>query len=150
MINQLDIPSFIPRIQQYFGHFLPTVQELVLENPKGTHRQITYFIGLFRHLEGLAIHHGGDIKRDPVDDPTFIPIFVPPLRGRLVMSYLAEVGLLEDMIDRFRGLRFSSMALFNMEGTQLLLNACAETLKELDLYPTDPRGEEFFCQMCGF
>jgi len=66
------------------------------------------------------------------------------------MSRLTGVGLLEDMIDLFGGLRFSSMALFDIEGMQLLLDVCAETLEKLELYPTDPRGEEFFWKMCRF
>jgi len=81
MIDHLDISGFIPRIRGYFGHFLPTVQELALTKPKGTCRQITYFIGLFRHLEDLEIYHGGDIQGGPVDELTLIPPFIPPLRG---------------------------------------------------------------------
>ena len=46
------------------------------------------------------------------------------------------------MIDLFGGIRFHYMNLFNVAGTRLLLDACAETLETLRLYPTDPRGKE--------
>jgi len=143
MVDNLDISSFMPRIQQYFKNFLPTVRELVLAEPKGTRRQITYFVGLFQHLEDLEIHYGVDFSGEPVDNLMLIPPFAPPLRGWLRLSHLTGVGLLEDMIYLYGGLRFSYMALCNVEGTKLLLEACAETLKELELYPTDPRGEPF-------
>ena len=85
-IGHLDIPSFMPRIRRYFGHFLPTVQSLTLGSPQGSHRQIIFFIGLFQHLDDLMLH---DIKLsswqvEPVNDVTLIPRFSPPLRGRLV------------------------------------------------------------------
>jgi len=150
MIDHLDTPSFMPKIQQYFGHFLPSVRELVLKRPKGTRGQITYLIGLFQHLEDLEIHRVVDFQGGPVDDLTLIPPFVPPLREWLRMSHLTGVGLLEDMIDLFGGLRFSYTAPLNIDEMQLLLDSCAKTLETLGLYPTDPRGEQFFWKTCRF
>ena len=49
---------------------------------------------------------------------------------------------MKDMIDLFGGIRFRYMDLFNVAGTRLLLDACAETLETLRLYPTDPRGKK--------
>ena len=142
-IDYLDIPSFIPRIQQYFGHFLPTVNSLVLREPRGSRRQIIYFIGVFKHLEDLKlIYDRVDSQDEPEGDPTLVPPFIPPLRGRLVVTHFTRVGILEDMIDLFGGIRFRHMSLFNVVGTRLLLDACAETLETLQLHPTDPRGKE--------
>jgi len=142
-IDYLDIPSFIPRIQQYFGHFLPTVHSLALREPQGSRRQIIYFIGLFKHLEDLKlIYDEVDSQGEPEDDPTLVPPFIPPLRGRLTVTNFTRVGILEDMIYLFGGIRFRHMSLFNVVGTRLLLGACAETLETLQLHPTDPRGKE--------
>jgi len=55
MIDHLDIPNFMPAIRQHFGHFSPTIRELCLTDPRGSHRQITFFVGLFEHLEDLSI-----------------------------------------------------------------------------------------------
>jgi hypothetical protein len=98
-IDNLDIPSFIPKIRRYFGHFLPTVRSLALGSPKGSRRQIIFFIGLFQHLQDLTLR---DCKldprgREPADDLSLIPPFTPPLRGRLVVSVLKMGGLLKDM-----------------------------------------------------
>ena len=60
-IDCLDTPKFIPRIQQYFGHFSPTVRSLTLKAPKGTHRQIIFFIGLFQYLEDLTFFGMGNL-----------------------------------------------------------------------------------------
>jgi len=139
MIDHLDIPSFMPRIQQYFGHFLPTVQELCLTNPNGSHRQIIYFIGLFQHLEDLNLIYieSGELT----NDLALFPFFTPPLRGWLKLTCVRRVELLKDMIDLFGGLRFRWMDLFDVDGRPLLLGACANTLEILRLYPADPRCE---------
>ena len=77
-----------------------------------------------------------------MDGLTLVPPFTPPLRGRLVVTGLGSIDLLEDMIDLFGGIRFRSMTLFDVVGMQLLLNACAGTLETFKLYPSDPRGKE--------
>ena len=137
-IDFLEIPRFVPGIQQYFGHFSPTVRSLTLLAPKGTHRQIIFFIGLFQYLEDLTLSG----TTNQVDNSTLVPPFIPPLRGRLTLSYHRwEVGLLKDMLGIFGGIRFRSMDLYAVEGTRLLLGACAKTLETLRLHPTDPHGK---------
>ena len=144
LIDYLDIPSFMPRIRQYFGHFIPTVQELRLKNPIGSRQQIIYFIGLFQRLDSLNLTYDRfGSQGEPPDDLTLFPPFTPPLRGWLKLTSFRRVGLLKDMIDLFGGLRFCRMNLFNVGGMPLLLNACAETLEILQVYPTDPCGEQF-------
>jgi len=143
-IDHLDIPSFMSSIQLYFGHFLPTLRSLALGEPKGTRRQIIYFIGLFRHLEDLKIlYDKPDPQEGPEGDVTLIPSFIPPLRGQLTMCSTG-VGLSKDMINLFGGIRFRYLDIFNVSGTQPLLGACAGTLETLRLYPNDPRGKEHF------
>ena len=143
MIDYLDIPSFMPRIQRYFRYFLPTVRELCLKEPRGSRRQLIHFIGLFEHLEDLDLLYNGSSPQDePADDLTLTPAFAPPLGGKLRLASFKRVGLLKDMIDLFGGIRFFSMDLFDMDGMSLLLDACAETLETLVLYPSDPRGEQ--------
>ena len=144
-IDYLDIPSFMPRIRRYFRHFLPTVRSLALKEPKGSNRQIIYFVGLFQHLEDLELLHGKVYCQGrPADDPTLIPPFAPPLRGRLTMTCFTRVGFLKDMITLFGGISFRSMDLCNVRGMRVLLDACAKTLRTLRLYPTDPRGKKIY------
>jgi len=144
-IDFLDIPKFMPRLRRYFGHFLPTVRSLALRSPMGSHRQIIYFIGLFQHLQDLKLlfrSFGSNSEEEaPVGDLTLIPPFVPPLRGHLTVTFLNRVELLEDMIGLLGGIQFRSMDLFDVNGTELLLNACVETLETLRLHQNDPRGE---------
>ena len=143
MIEHLDIPKFMPRIQRYFRYFLPTVQSLVLKEPRGSLRQLIYFIGLFRHLQDLELL---DIRpsylEEPAEDPTLIPPFVPPLRGWLKLTNFTKVHLLKEMIDLFGGIRFRYLRLFDVSGMRLLLGACANTLEIVVLDPADPRGEQ--------
>ena len=142
-IDYLDIISFTPMIRSYFGRFCPTLRSLALREPKGSRRQVIYFIGLFQHLENLKLLYDvAGVWEVPPDDMTLIPSSVPPLRGRLTMTYLSRVDLLKDMIVLFGGIRFRHMDLFMVDGMRLLLDTCAETLETLRLYPTDPRGEE--------
>ena len=137
-IDHLNIPEFMPNIPRYFGHFLPTVRSLALREPKGSRRQIIYFIGLFQHLEDLKLlYDRRRFEQEPSDDLTLIPPFAPPLRGSLMMTWFTRVGLLEDMIDLFGGIRFRHMELYRVARMSLLLDACAQTLETLQLYPTD-------------
>ena len=142
-IDYLDIPSFMPKIRRYFRHFVPTVRSLALREPLGSRRQIIFFIGLFQHLEDLKLLYTWvDFQDEPANDLTLVPSFVPPLRGWLTMASVTKVGILEDMIDLFGGIRFRHMDLFCVCGMRLLLGACTETLETLRLYPNDPCGEE--------
>ena len=139
----LDIPKFLPKTQHYFGHFLPTVRSLTLGSPKGSRRQIIFFIGLFQDLEDLMLHNmellPGEIE--PVDDPTLVPNFKPPLGGQLVAWNLKRADLIQQMINLFGEIRFTAVNLFDVNETRLLLRACKETLQTLQLHPTDPLSE---------
>ena len=99
----LDIPSFIPRIRQYFGQFSPTVQSLTLREPIGSDRQIVFFIGLFSRLEDLKLYGrpycSSKVLRGGLA-PT--PISAPPFGGRLSMIRGGH-GLAKTMIDQFGG-----------------------------------------------
>jgi len=141
-IEYLNIPKFVPKLQRYFGHFSPTLRSLTLTAPKGTNRQIIYFIGLFQYLDDLELkgfrrtklplnrlppRH--DPQEEPIDCLTPSPPFIPPLRGQLTMRNFWRAELLKDMISLFGGLRFHSMDLERMEGVELLWDACEGTLE---------------------
>jgi len=77
-IGYLNIPKFMPRIRRYFRGFMPTVRSLALREPKGSRRQIVYFIGLFQHLEDLKPLYDRPYRREePVDDTTLFSPFAP-------------------------------------------------------------------------
>ena len=140
-IDHLDIPSFMPRIRQYFDPFLPTLRSLHLRSPKGSNREIIFFIGSFQRLEDLTLFFtpsGGESE----EDPTLVPPFTPPLQGRLTVRRWMRTSLFQDMVELFGGMNFRAMDLFHVDGTQLLLGSCAKTLRVLKLYPTDPFGEQ--------
>jgi len=141
-IDRLNIPEFMPSIRRYFGHFLPTLRSLTLREPKGSRRQVIYFIGLFQHLEDLKLLHDAvGFEEEPTGDLTLIPPFAPPLRGSLMMTCYTKVGFLKDMIDLLGGIRFRHMDLYRVAGMRHLLGACAETLETLRLYPDHNRKE---------
>ena len=152
-IDNLSINKFIPKLQRCFGHFSPTLRSLALRGPKGSCRQIIYFIGFFRHLEDLKILFKTETsiphsQKEVIDYLTPAPRFTPPLRGRLTMRFSREVELLKLMINLFGGLRFHSMDLYHVDGTQLLLDLCAETLETLRLFQCGeqlpPRGIQLY------
>jgi len=146
-IYKLDIPSFMPRIRRYFGHFLLTVRSLTLSSPGGSRRQIIFFIGLFQHLEDLTLYDGEGFApwaSRPADDPTLIPPFTPPLRGRLVVIDRNMAGLLKDMIQLFGGIRFRYMNIGDVGEARPLLGACAGTLETLRLRPDGLYGKRLY------
>jgi len=94
-IVYLDTPSFVPKIRRCFGHFMSAVQYPTLNGPRGSRRQIIYFIGMFQHLETLRLLYDGvRFWGEPVDDLTLVPSFTPPLQGFLRLTCFTKVGLL--------------------------------------------------------
>jgi len=143
-IDYLQVSDFMPTIRECFGHLSPTLRFLALKEPNGSCRQILYFIGLFPNLQDLKLHccvRPGE--QESIADATLVPLSIPPLRGRLILTCFARENLVRDMIAIFGGLRFRYMDLFRVKCIRLLLYACAETLETLKLYPTDTYGEEF-------
>ena len=142
-MDYLHVSVFMSDIRRCFGHFSPTLRFLALKEPKGSCYQILYFIGLFPNLQDLKLnYHLPTIEQESTAGAILIPLSIPPLRGRLMLTCFAREKLVKDMIAIFGGLRFRHMDLFRVKCVQLLLDACAETLETL--YPTDPYGEEFF------
>ena len=146
-MKYLDIPTFMPWLLRCSRNFLPAVRSLALREPRGSHRQIIYFIGLFRQLQDLKIVDNlSGLREDPADNLTPTPLFTPPLRGQLTMRRCTKVDLLKGMIDLFGGIRFCYVDLFCVDGMRLLLDACSETLETVVLDPQDPCGEQFFTE----
>jgi hypothetical protein len=139
-IESLDIPSFMPKPQRYFGQFSQTLRSLTLPVPKGSVRQIVFFIGLFPHLEDLGLQCSYSFNKGELEDQTLFPPFVPTLRGRLVASGYGGDKLAKAMIDLFGRVRFHHMDLTHFGGVQLLLDSCADTLETFQLYATELRG----------
>ena len=144
-IDHLQIPAFMPNIQRWFGYFSPTLRFLALREPKGSCRQILYFISLFPNLQDLKLNYPIPTdEKESTADATLTPLSVPPLRGCLILTCFTREKLVKDMIVLFGGLRFRRMDLFRVNCVRLLLNACADTLETLRLYPTEPYGKESF------
>ena len=131
-IDCLEIPSFMPRIRLRFRHLSTRVQTLNLREPRRSHRQIIYFIGLSKHLQDLnLLYNEASPLAEPTGDLTLVPPFVPPLEGRLKIRNFTRVGLVNGMIDLFGGIRFRRMHLFDVAGMRLLLDARAKTLERV-------------------
>ena len=144
-IDSLQISSYMPNIRQYFGHLSPTLRFLALRDPKGSCRHILYFIGLFPNLQDLRLVYSiEEEEQESTIDADLVPLSIPPLRGRLTLACFTREMLVKEMIDLFGGLRFRCMDLFRVKCTRLLLDACAESLEGLRLYPSDPYSEHLF------
>jgi hypothetical protein len=143
-MHNLQVSSFMPSIQLYFGHFAPTLRRLSLLEPKGSCRQILYFIGLFPNLQNLTLRRPLLIgEEDSAANLALVPLSTPPLCGSLMLVSYEGKALVEGMIESFGGLRFRHMHLHEVKCTRLLLEKSAATLEGLRLYPTDSYGEYF-------
>jgi hypothetical protein len=141
-IDNLDIPSFIPRLRQYFSYSLQTLRSLNLVHPKGTNRQIIFFIGSFQHLKNLTLGYSSLGREEPENDPTLTPPFSPPLQGQLVVFKWTKADFFQDMVHLFGEIRFRAVSLAYVSETRFLLRACAETLQLLHLSSTHLLGEQ--------
>ena len=146
-IGDLDFSRFPTGFGKYLGHFAPTLRSVSLSWPNGTRRQLLDFFRLFPNLDDIEILCY-DPRRGTYEalDHQLVPIS-GGLRGKLTLNVFNEVGLLEDIFAVFGGMRFTSM---DLRGTRrvmrFVLDACADTLETLRIYPQDVYfpGEVFF------
>jgi len=142
-IHHLDIPSFIPKVEEYFAAFIETLQSLELVSPLGCHKEIAYFICQFPKLRDLRIQgfrgHIGSVYND--DSHPDIKTS-PPLDGTLVVKLGEEMGtgwgdskgaqlVLSSLVTLPSCLKFRTLMLSGCrdDEPQLLVDACARTLE---------------------
>jgi hypothetical protein len=128
-IADLDFLKFPMGPVEYFGHFSPTLRSVALIAPRGTRRELLDFFGLFPNLDNVEI---SDYSALAVEDEAPDTLLVPMegrLRGQLTLKNLDDERLLKDMIVAYGGMQFTSMVLHHVQGIQLVLDACANTLE---------------------
>ena len=139
VVDELDLRAFIPQARLYFGQFTPTLRSLTLRTPKSDHHQLLYFLGLFPNLD--------DLKLIYTHTWTFIPDPAPAsqsplsLRGRLTLKGFDGEVLMRSLSELSGGLRFRYMDLLDVGGARFLLEACADTLEALRVYPDGWTGK---------
>lgn len=135
----LDIPSFLPRMEEYFGAFLGSLRSLELEYPRGDHDQILYFICQFTNLRDLKIkgtqHYIHSMRNG---GPHFDVDTFPPFDGTLDLELHTgsdEGAMLVANNLATLPLNFRTLKLLGCAGahSQLLLDACAPKLEHVDL-----------------
>jgi len=135
VITGLDLHKFTSGVENYFGHFSPTLRSIALLDPSGPRRRLLDLLGLFPKLDDIKIvRYGGALEALESVDTQRAQIR-GSLRGKLELDGFWDKKLLEEIITSFGGMRFVSMDLNNVEGAQLLLDACAETLQTLCFRP---------------
>ena len=137
VITGLDLYTFTPGvpIENYFGHFSPTLRSIALLDPRGPPRKLLDLLRLFPKLNDIKIT-GYDSGPE-----AYNTVFTEraqirgSLRGKLELDRFSNQQFLEEIVASFGGMRFTSMDLGSVEGAQLLLDACAETLQTLCFRP---------------
>jgi len=136
----LDTPSFIARMENYFGGFMGSLQSLELESPRGDHKQILYFICRFPNLRDLKIKGLQDYTHSIRSGGPHPDIETsPPLNGTLDLELNtgSDRGarlVLSNLVILPSGLNFRTIKLSGCTGNnpQLLVDACAPTLECMD------------------
>ena len=128
-IDDLDLSNF-KGAENYFGHLSPTLRSVASNRPSSPLRQLLGFLRLFPKLDDIRIItcEASSKTGGKPDIPRW-----ESLRGKLTLSNFLEKTVLEKMIAAFGRIRAASMNLTDVLETQLLLNACAETLQTLRL-----------------
>ena len=113
-IADLDFSMFAAGVEQYFGHFSPTLRSVALSCPAGTPRQLLDFFRLFPKLNDITITHYYPKSQDSEVPDTQL-VTIEGEQTRLVLRWIGVLGKLGDM--------------------QFLLEACAGTLETLHVHP---------------
>ena len=137
-IQRLDIHSFIPGVERYFGQFSPTLRSIALSRPIcNTPQQLSYFLSLFSNLDNICISLLV-LLNTSTPSPELAPFSAPTLRGTLLLSSFRPVETWTYMIAVCGGLRFRHVELHKVGScAPIILEACAETLETLRLYLAD-------------
>ena len=137
-IERFNLSKFTSDVERYFGHFAPTLRSISLITSSGTQRQLLCFLALFPNLDDIEIAYYLNAKPSTITKPVpklaILPS-VPSLRGQLKLTCFRKEIMARDMITFFGGLRFQYMDLYGVEGSQLLLEACAGTLQTVRINP---------------
>ena len=136
-IADLDFKKFPTGTGDYFGHFWSSLRSVSLIAPRGARRELLDFFRLFPKLDHIGISHY-ESSAEALDAPP--PVVQGRLRGRLTLENLSDEVLLRDMIVGYGGLSFDSIVLHNVQGAQPLLEACASSLKMLQIRPSTFRN----------
>ena len=144
-IEKFDLSKFMPGVERYFGHFAPALRSISLKILSSTQRQLLYFLALFPNLDDIEIEcyptSNPGITAEP-DPGVAVPFSAPSLRGQLKLKHFPSKAMIRDMITLFGRLRFRYMDLCDVEGSQLLLEACADTLQTARIGPTIPNSTD--------
>jgi len=152
----LDVPSFIPKMEDYFGAFLGSLRSLELEHPRGDHKEVLYFACQFQNLRDLKVNGLEDYFHSMrVGGPQFEIKTSPPLDGTLDLQMNLNPGskwrdlkgpqlLLSNLLTLPSGLKFRTIKLSRCTGDnlQLLIDVCAPTLECMAL-ASDGFGKSF-------
>ena len=141
VIDELDIRTFIPQAQLYFGQFTPTLRSLILRTPRSNHRQLLYFLGLFPNLDDLKLIFTH--KWPVIPDLAPVPQLALSLRGRLTLKGFGEEVPMRSLSELSGGLRFRYMDLLNVDDVRFLLDTCADTLEALRVHPVGWAGKDY-------
>ena len=138
-LQRLEIYRFIPCIERYFEHFIPTLRSIALSEPRGTPRQLSHFLCYFSNLDDVEIRRMLTNVPNATDpDREHAPFSAPKLRGQLILCDSPWVETWTQLITSCGGLRFRHMYLRDVVGcTPILLDACANTLETLRFNATD-------------
>jgi hypothetical protein len=146
-LEKMDIFSFMPEVERYFGQFSSTLRSIALFAPRCTPRQLSYFLSLFSNLDDIEVRGFFPpvlLPQAITPDTDLVPISAPKLRGQLVVASFREVETWKDLIASSNGLRFRAMDLRSVgDCAPILLDACSETLETLRFFPVDAVGKQF-------
>ena len=145
-VRQLDTTSFIPKMGEYFGTFLGTLESLELESPRGDPKEILYFVCHFTKLRDLKVEGiSGHIKSTSTDDLRFDIRTSPPLNGTLDLPSNMNMKIegdsirtqlfLRDLATLPSGLKFQTLKFSGCTPSKLqpLVDACAPTLEHMKI-----------------
>ena len=139
--QRLEIYRFIPRIEQYFEHLLPTLRSITLTELRGTPRQLSHFLSYFSNLDDIEIRRILTNVPNATDpERKHVQFSAPKLRGQLTLDDFPYPETWTQLTTSCSGLRFRHMYLRDaVDCAPVLLDACAETLETLRFDASDSR-----------
>ena len=140
-VEALDIPTFMPTFDEYFGTFAKSLRSLDIGHTWDSESQLLWFISNFPSLEDLSIRSRYIVRSYPGTSPP-APRTSPPFRGHLGLSHVMGSPSFCEALAKFPGgLNFTSLELTGCEEPAAIITACRLTLKTILYTWTSSRGK---------
>ena len=147
-IHRLDVASFLPALDKWFGHIMPTLRSLTLIDARASTEDVFHLAFRFPLLQDLHLAEYSQPEYRPPRPHVPLELTIsPPLNGSLkFLGTCPSNNLIQSLVTSPGGIHFHSVEVEDAEmiSFQALIDACSKTIETIT-FSTRLRESLRFC-----